>query len=362
MNQPNPDGFLRTNDVFPPGADPAEARDRIARGDLTSVCRGIWAPEVPEDPIARHLQLVRACLFRSRHPMVVAGRSAALLHGLPPAPGTPLHQAEFVLPGKGRGGTDYLAHATKLPDHHVIEVGGLRATTLARTLVDLNRPPTWRVRVPHGLVGLVALEAALYRCADTEVLRADYLGVVDDLQGCAGMAAAKRALSMATSHAAGPAETISRLVMAAHGLPLPLLDVAYPDEIGLGNLGRTVRLPFCWPRPGVMGVVLDGRDGVPIGVGLRRWEWQALAGRIRATGWYLVEWAVGELAWPWDFCQRLDTVLSEGLAPPHELPWRALGRVAEEPPDDPFPYDPYYSRDSIDPAEDEGAPWRSDVG
>ena len=384
MSQPNPDGFLRTHDVFPPGADPTETRGRIARGELISVCRGIWAPAVPEDPIARHLQLVRGCLFRSRQPLVVAGVSAALLHGLPPAPGAIPRLAEFVLPGKSRGGTDYIARSTRLPRHHVVEIDGVRVTSLARTLVDVNRQPTWDAVLPTGLVGLVVLEAALYRCDDVEALRADYLGVVDDLQGCAGMAAAKQALTLATSHAAGPAETISRLVMTAHGLPVPLLDVGYPDgTTGSGSLGRTVRLPFCWPRPGMLGVVLDRPDGVPIGLDLRRREWEALAGRIRRSGWYLVEWTADELTWPWDFCRRLDTVLSEGLEAPEGLPWQALPRD-EEPsseedwecweqdrrrgrdrptwvPEDPSgpPYLPY---GSVDPTEDEGAPWRRDVG
>ncbi|WP_333619049.1 acyl-CoA dehydrogenase family protein, partial [Dietzia sp.] len=75
---------------------------------------------------------------------VVSHISAALVHGLPVAyPVT--HQVEVVRPGVNRRYPSLHVRGTTIPAAHWQRVGGMRLTTLERTLVDVARTYTRHV-------------------------------------------------------------------------------------------------------------------------------------------------------------------------------------------------------------------------
>lgn len=90
---------------------------------------------------------------------VVSGVAAALLHGLPvlsydgpidlTLPSGKQPAPHLVPPGRRY-------HSAALPKEHIIEVRGVRVTTLARTILDITR---W-----EGIIaGVIALEGVLHR-------------------------------------------------------------------------------------------------------------------------------------------------------------------------------------------------------
>lgn len=193
--------------------------------------------------------LVRA-LQRDRPSAVVSHLSAALVHGLPvpsraldgPAGGL-LHLT--VPPETERvrrpGVRD---HRHRLPTGHVVEVRGLRVTSLERTWVDLCTVPGMRLEdlvvagdrvvrrpwTPHGRLPADATVVSLRRALDE---RGRFRGVV----------LARQALELVRVGADSPPETLLRLALLDAGCGEPALqhrldprdpsspeaDLAYPE-------------------------------------------------------------------------------------------------------------------------------------
>ncbi len=103
---------------------------RWARGDY-NVLRLLGTPQ---SRTTRLMSFVVASRFRA----VVSHRIAADRSGLP---GFSHEHDEFTLPDGvdfGRGTGVVLHHSNLLPSHHVVSIGGIPTTTLARTLLDLT--------------------------------------------------------------------------------------------------------------------------------------------------------------------------------------------------------------------------------
>lgn len=247
---------------------------------------------------------------------MVAGVSAALLHGLAVGTAALPCRATFIRPGAGGGSTDLDVMATRLPGTHVREVDGTAVCSVARTVVDIaRRRDAW-----HGdLTATVVADSALRQATDPMALRQEIDRVIDDLRGCLGMASARSVLREATELSAGPAETVSRVLLRRMGMPAPLLDVGHvleeAHQAPASADAPAYHVPFNWPAFRLLGIVLDRpgpAGGVPTGWTGDRDAWEAgPRRRLREQGWCVVEWSSEELAQPWLLGRRLSAVIRE---------------------------------------------------
>ncbi|MER7798286.1 hypothetical protein [Microbacterium sp. NPDC096154] len=189
-------------------------------GQISSVRRGWhidtegWTRLYGEE---RHLARVRAAWASSRLKRGVVGyASAAVLHGLP-LYGVDLERVHLVLPPSRRASSNAVVrrHIEELPDEDLIEVDGIVATTLERTVFDV-------ARTARAECALVVADAALRAVAWEEGARAYDLGVaaewrsrmlrkVESARGVRGVLAARRAIEFADGRAQLPGESVTRL-------------------------------------------------------------------------------------------------------------------------------------------------------
>lgn len=152
---------------------------------------------------------------------VVSHASAALVAGLSllTVP-TQVHVTHAWRP-RSAVAPDVVRHVRHLPDGHVTTIGGLPATTPARTLADCAtslRP----------LDALVVLDSGLHVGVD----RAEIEGIVRDLAGRRGIVQARALLGLADDGAESPGETWTRWVLLRAGLPLPETQVEVVTRAG----------------------------------------------------------------------------------------------------------------------------------
>lgn len=133
-------GVVTTAMAAEVGISPAALRERAAREGWTQITRGVWL--LPGTPVshhtvgAAHLEVLGERAACSHH-------SAAHLHGLRTAAPDPVH---LIVPMDRRPEprTGVVVHRSRtLRARDVVEVDGLRTTTVARTLRDLAAGATW---------------------------------------------------------------------------------------------------------------------------------------------------------------------------------------------------------------------------
>ncbi|OBH43603.1 hypothetical protein A5690_21205 [Mycobacterium intracellulare] len=167
-------------------------------------------PDVYVDPSTELTATTRACAawLWSRRRGIVAGRSASALHGAKwvdhRAPAQLLYQHR-----RPPAGID--TWSDSLSEDEIQTIAGLRATTPARTALDLAcRYPVERA---------VAAIDALARATDLELSEVDSLG--ERYRGRRGIARARVALPLVDKGAESPRETWLRLLLIRAGFPRP---------------------------------------------------------------------------------------------------------------------------------------------
>ncbi len=190
------------------------------------------------------LQAASAALQAVEQPGSAASHlTAARLHGLDVPP---QGRAQITIPRpERRPHRDRLRlHTARLPAADVIEVDGIRVTTVARTLVDLCRflprvSAVWAVEdaMRRGLVERLELERASRRLARTP-----------------GIRRARQRFRAAEPRSGSPLETDARLRLCDAGLPCPEVQM----EVLLADGARAfVDLGY---REARVGIELDGRE------------------------------------------------------------------------------------------------------
>lgn len=172
---------------LPPVFDLSEAAEvglsarvvaRALRGQLVRrLGRGVFAPEAvwrESSPRDRHL-LMTAAAARLRPWAVVSHHSAACRFGLP----LPLNMPQWVALTTDRSAASALPGGSarlepgRLPAHHVEELGSLRITSPARTVIDCLR----ELPLPDAVaIADAALRLGLIDAADLDAVRHEQRG------------------------------------------------------------------------------------------------------------------------------------------------------------------------------------------
>ena len=230
-------GLITTKQVLSAGAGARTLKRDVARGLLDPVRRGVYA--VAGAPRSPWQQLMAACLAGG--PEVVAShRSAAGLHGFPGVlPGA----VELTVPeGRPPRLAGVLCHSSALEAGDVVAAAGFRATSPARTIVDMAGRTS-----PYLLSKFVDHCLQRRLCTSNDLRqRLEQLGG----RGRPGTARLRRVLVDRTGGDSGLEATWMRILSRA-GLAPP----AVQHQVVTGS--RVLLLDFAWPEQRV-GVEVDG--------------------------------------------------------------------------------------------------------
>ncbi len=261
--------------------------ERVSRGAYVSAddITGRW------DRTLAHIVAVHR---RTAVPHWFSHESAALLWGLPvwqDAPATHLRQS--TRPGPGQR-SSVRRHVDPVPSIHRAVVNDLPVTSLALTAVDCARS------LPV-LDALVVADAALRAGADVE----DMALLLDQAQGRAGVATARRVLAAADPGAESAPETATRYLLLAAGLPTP------QTQVPVQTWQRTYWVDLGYPQWRVA-VEYDGRTKY----GGDAWfkEKRRLDAIVEA-GWRVVRVTAEDLADPSRLVARVRHVLAAAQHP-----------------------------------------------
>lgn len=276
------------------------------KAELVRVRRGAYvaAPEQSLDPRVAHLQLLEATVGQSSAESVVSHASAAVLHGLPIG-NDQLARVHLTRNRQGNGKVRRYVqvHGMVLASDEVVEVGGFQVTSLARTVLDLSCALPPLLAVP---VGDAALRVGL---------SADEL--VGRLAACGprrGLTQARRTAALLDARSESPGESMSRVVFAEHGIPMPT-----PQFEVFDGQGRFVaRSDFGWEEQRTLGE-FDGKK--KYGQLLLRpgqspedalFEEKQREDRLRDLGWQVVRWIWADLFAPAGFLSRVHRAFARG--------------------------------------------------
>ncbi len=299
-----PDVLLRSVMVADGVSDDELAR-AVRRRELLPLERGAYLAQPPTDEDQRHRARVAATVAGRRVPGTVSHASAALLHGLPLW--QVVHQRVHVIrrpPAAGSGSTRVHLHVAQLPVQEVTEVGGIEATNVTRTVVDVARS------VPFES-GVVTADAALARGL-TE--RAGLMACLASMGPVPGSRRAARVLAFADGRSESVGESRSRVLFHRLALPSPGLQVRIVRRRDGGLVGRC---DFGWEDHGTVGE-FDGRvkygrllgPGQTAGDGV--YAEKLREDELRDGGWQVVRWTWQELDRPALIGDRLRRAFARG--------------------------------------------------
>ena len=161
----------------------------------------------------------KACWLRSRRRGILAGFSAAALHGarwIDPA------RPAMIIDTNRRPAAGVQVWEERIADDEICLVDGMRLTTPARTALDLAR----RYSLNDAVAAVDALAQAVeLKSVDIELL-------VDRYRGRRGMKGAAPALELIDGGAQSPKETWLRLLLLNAGFPRPQTQIAVRNEWG----------------------------------------------------------------------------------------------------------------------------------
>ncbi|OBJ02839.1 hypothetical protein A5660_21500 [Mycobacterium alsense] len=174
---------------------------------------------VPRDAELTAAARAKACWLRSRRRGILAGFSAAALHGSKWI--DPTLPAAIIDTNHRRAG-GVVVWDERVEADEIAVVDGMRVTTPARTALDLARR--------HATDTAVAAVDALVQA--TELKTADVELLIDRYRGRRGIKAARAALEFVDGGAQSPKETWLRLLLVRAGFPRPQTQIAVRNEWG----------------------------------------------------------------------------------------------------------------------------------
>lgn len=278
-------------------------RQAVGRGELVRAVRGVYRAPQQLAAADAHLARARAIVMRQGDSVVLSHASAALAHGLPVESDDPgVVHLTVSPPARGRRRSGYHVHVARLDPEDVVELDGVRTTSLTRTASDLARS------VPYAW-GVIGVDAALRRGVPREDLRE----MADRCVRMAGAGTLRRVLDFADPRAESPLESISRVTLVRAGLPAPELQFQVTNDAGW-----VATSDFAWPDHGVVGEA-DGAGKYAPALAEGQTPQQAVAATlardelIRQAGWWPSHWG---WAVAWDVHRLGEQVRGALNAPP----------------------------------------------
>lgn len=224
-----PDVLLYVDEVERDGGAGRELRNACRRGTLVRVRRGayclreIWDVLSPED---RHVLAVRATIRRVRGPFLVAGASAAAIHGLPYA-SRDLQEVTLLVPYAGGGssepGVRRTSAAFETAEPSIVD--GIPVTTLARTVLD-------RARSLDFDRAVAVADRVQWRKARMPLRRDDLFAELERSQFSRGGRAARRVIEFSTHLSDSVGESEARAAIHRLGFEVPVLQRSWRDAEG----------------------------------------------------------------------------------------------------------------------------------
>ncbi|MBW3663432.1 MAG: type IV toxin-antitoxin system AbiEi family antitoxin domain-containing protein [Actinobacteria bacterium] len=204
----------------------------VAAGRLKRWYPGVYALEgVPDSWLRR----AKAATLAAHAEAVLGGAAAARLHGLLAFDGS---QVELLVPRTaacGRLGRVAIRRTSTLPDHHRVEVDGVPAASVARTIVELVDV------VAEKRLREVLLDA-WRRNLVTPLEVAACLGEVGRVRGAARLRRVLAECDPALARTRSIAEIVGYLAIRDAGLPVP--EVNHRVEVA----GRRYEIDLAWPE------------------------------------------------------------------------------------------------------------------
>lgn len=237
--------ILHRQALLATGVTEDEIRTACRTRAWSTLHRGAYcaSESLPSSKEELHRLRARAVAARSPH-LVLSHVSAAALYGLP-LWGVDLSAVHLTRLGTsgGRIGPGRRVHSADLEPLEIAEKGGVRLTSVARTLVDVGCSAAFGSAV-------ISADAALHRKLVTPSELSVALGKTRHRRGAA---AARRALIFADGRSESAGESLTRAVLHRAGLPEPRLQIRIyaPD-------GRFVgRVDLGYPELGLL-IEFDG--------------------------------------------------------------------------------------------------------
>lgn len=227
---PVPDILLYVDDVERDGGSGRELRDACRRGSLVRVRRGAYCAREPWEslgPEERHLLAIRAVIRRVRGPYLVAGRSAAAVHGLPYA-ARDLQDVTLLVPYPGGGSSEPGVRRTSFAFETADAVvrDGIPVTSQSRTVLDLART------LEFGRAVAVA-DRAQWRKAQDPISRGALFDELDRARFPRGSRVVERVVEFSTTLSDSVGESEARAAIHRLGFEVPVLQRQWRDAEGL---------------------------------------------------------------------------------------------------------------------------------
>ncbi len=202
-------------------ASDALADGRVTRAELRREHRRIYRDVyIRRDCEVDALIRARAAWLFARGKAVVAGPSAAVLHGSKWIPAD--HTAELVWQEHRQPYSAIRIRADVLDDNEVEVLDGIQVTTAARTAFDIGRQgPFTR-----------ALERIDALCNATSLSPSTVSLLAETHRGFRGIVQLRQVLEVADGGAESPQESRTRLMLVDAGLPWPTTQIQVRDVTG----------------------------------------------------------------------------------------------------------------------------------
>lgn len=196
-----------------------------------------WKAAKPE---VRAVARARALTAVSAIAPVASHETAAAVHGL--ALYRPDRERVHTIASAERPGAAWgvVRHRGELPDEDVVEIGGLRVTSLARTVADVARTATFEQAVTIADAALrreFATGPGEYDLDGAQAFRERAAEIAG--RSAHGRTRARRVLAFADGRAQLPGESVSRIRLRELGFRIVELQVSVP-----GPRGKTYYVDF----------------------------------------------------------------------------------------------------------------------
>ncbi|HET8927479.1 MAG TPA: type IV toxin-antitoxin system AbiEi family antitoxin domain-containing protein [Microbacterium sp.] len=228
--------LLTPDDLAASGLSARRIGMQVGSGELVRVRPGVYTAGAPwrqAKPEQRVVSRAHALHRISASAPVFSHETAAAIHGIGLYHPDPSRVHVIVADARPGAASGVIRHRGELADEDVIQIRGLRCTSLARTVADVARTGTLEQAVTVADAALRALcvpERARYDVDAAAQFRARALQIAR--RSAHGLTRATRVLAFADGRAERPGESLSRIRLHTLGFRRILLQVPVPGPRG----------------------------------------------------------------------------------------------------------------------------------